>query len=115
MPDTTKEIKDLESYLNLYKTQYKFLYTDELGEDLYLYENYKLTLEQIHLCETNYMTKACIIYDGHVCKELIGVEDYYHVISRSDDYIKLSGKITNKTIEGSICIDPWGKPHIYCL
>lgn len=68
------------------KKLYEFLYTDENGEDLYLYGSYKLTLEQIYKCETNYMTKACIISNGHICKELDSVYEYYDVVEETDIY-----------------------------
>lgn len=103
---------DLE--MKTYKETYKFLYTDEDGVDMYLYSTYKLSLEQIHKCETDYKTKACIIDDGHMCKELIGIDLYYDILHEGVFTIIKSRK-SSLSFKGVVCDDPWGKPHLYCI
>lgn len=98
-----------------YKEKYKFSYTDDEGNDMYFYHTRQLTLEQIHMCETNYMTRACIVYDGHTCIELTRAHRYWH-ITEEGEFTKLTF-IDDESLThiGYKCIDPDGKPHLYCI
>jgi hypothetical protein len=104
---------DLES--KTYKGIYKFLYTDEDGIDIYLYYTYKLSLEQIHKCEINYMTKACIIDDGHMCKELTRIDRYWHVTEDGNITTLIYKEDISICKVGYKCLDPWDNPHLYII
>lgn len=108
-------MKTIEEIYEDYKKEHKFTYTDHDGIDKYDYcGKIALSLEEIHRCETDYMTKACVISDGHICKDLRILDSSSWVIEKEDDkYMKIVSK-KKMVLEGYKCNDPFEIPHLYC-
>lgn len=103
----------MEELFEQYKKDFSMSYIEN-NTEYYNYHGTNLTLEQIHKCETNHMTKACVVDDGTVIKGIFALNPWECTYD-DGTFVKFILK-ENPSIktEGYWCEDPWGKKKIYC-